>query len=85
MYVEGTVLNTKGEPIPNAIIDTWESDGDGKYDNQVRSVYSASSYYLHADPLTVSMKFELNQTVVADSFLMRQGNMPTEPWCTFFP
>jgi protocatechuate 3,4-dioxygenase beta subunit len=50
MYVEGTVLNTKGEPIPNAIIDTWESDGDGKYDNQVRSVYSASAYYLHADP-----------------------------------
>ncbi|RXW21587.1 hypothetical protein EST38_g4271 [Candolleomyces aberdarensis] len=34
MYVEGTVLNTKGEPIAGAIIDTWESDGEGKYDNQ---------------------------------------------------
>lgn len=34
MYVEGKVLDTQGQPIPGAVIDTWESDGDGIYDNQ---------------------------------------------------
>lgn len=34
MYVEGRVLSTKGEPIANAIIDTWETDGFGQYDIQ---------------------------------------------------
>jgi protocatechuate 3,4-dioxygenase beta subunit len=30
MYVEGRVLTTSGEPIPGAVIDTWETDGTGK-------------------------------------------------------
>ncbi|KAF5336480.1 hypothetical protein D9611_006683 [Ephemerocybe angulata] len=34
MFVEGKILNTQGQPIAGAIIDTWESDGDGIYDNQ---------------------------------------------------
>jgi protocatechuate 3,4-dioxygenase beta subunit len=29
MYVEGRVLNTKGEPIPGAVIETWETDEMG--------------------------------------------------------
>ena len=29
MYVEGRVLTTKGEPIPDAVIETWETDADG--------------------------------------------------------
>jgi protocatechuate 3,4-dioxygenase beta subunit len=29
MYVEGRVLTTDGQPIPNAVIDTWETDADG--------------------------------------------------------
>ena len=29
MYVEGRVLTTKGEPIADAIIDTWETDHNG--------------------------------------------------------
>ncbi|KAG0693386.1 Intradiol ring-cleavage dioxygenase [Suillus ampliporus] len=32
MYVEGRVLTTDGQPIPNAIIDTWENDSNGLYD-----------------------------------------------------
>ncbi|KAG0693679.1 Intradiol ring-cleavage dioxygenase [Suillus ampliporus] len=32
MYVEGRVLTTDGQPIPNAIIDTWETDANGLYD-----------------------------------------------------
>jgi len=34
MYVSGKVTDTKGNPIPNCVIETWETDGDGKYDNQ---------------------------------------------------
>lgn len=35
MFVEGRVLDTKGNPIAGAIIDTWETDGHGLYDTQV--------------------------------------------------
>ncbi|KAJ7777145.1 intradiol ring-cleavage dioxygenase [Mycena metata] len=34
MYVSGKVTDTKGNPIPNCVIETWETDGHGKYDNQ---------------------------------------------------
>uniref|UniRef100_A0A8H7XPZ6 Intradiol ring-cleavage dioxygenase n=1 Tax=Psilocybe cubensis TaxID=181762 RepID=A0A8H7XPZ6_PSICU len=34
MYVEGRVLDFRGNPIPNAVIDTWETDGHGLYDTQ---------------------------------------------------
>ena len=36
MFVEGVVKDLRGKPIANATIDTWETDGDGRYDNQVR-------------------------------------------------
>ncbi|CAA7268866.1 unnamed protein product [Cyclocybe aegerita] len=34
MYVEGRVLNMEGQPIANAVLDTWETDGHGHYDTQ---------------------------------------------------
>jgi protocatechuate 3,4-dioxygenase beta subunit len=34
MFVEGVVTDVQGKPIPNAIIDTWETDGHGQYDTQ---------------------------------------------------
>ncbi|KAG6830225.1 hypothetical protein H0H92_001665 [Tricholoma furcatifolium] len=34
MFVEGRVLDTKGNPIAGAIIDTWETDENGLYDVQ---------------------------------------------------
>ncbi|KAF7371118.1 Intradiol ring-cleavage dioxygenase [Mycena sanguinolenta] len=34
LWVEGKVLDTKGNPIPNCLIDTWETDGHGLYDTQ---------------------------------------------------
>ncbi|KAF5393350.1 hypothetical protein D9757_000540 [Collybiopsis confluens] len=34
MYVHGKILDTNGNPIPGAIIDTWETDGHGLYDTQ---------------------------------------------------
>lgn len=42
MFVEGFVKDVQGKPIPNAIIDTWETDGHGQYDTQVSSTRSLS-------------------------------------------
>ena len=36
MYVEGRVLTTSGEPIPGAVIDTWEADSTGEQSFEVR-------------------------------------------------
>jgi protocatechuate 3,4-dioxygenase beta subunit len=30
MFVEGRVLTTGGKPIPGAVIETWETDGEGE-------------------------------------------------------
>ncbi|KAF8799572.1 intradiol ring-cleavage dioxygenase [Phlegmacium glaucopus] len=37
MFVEGLVTDIRGKAIPNAIIDTWETDGTGLYDTQYDS------------------------------------------------
>lgn len=29
MYVSGKVLGTKGEAVPDAVMDTWETDDQG--------------------------------------------------------
>jgi protocatechuate 3,4-dioxygenase beta subunit len=29
MYVEGRVLDIHGKPVPNASIETWETDSEG--------------------------------------------------------
>ncbi|EPQ52090.1 dioxygenase family protein [Gloeophyllum trabeum ATCC 11539] len=34
MYVEGRVIDTHGKPVPNALIETWETDEYGFYDTQ---------------------------------------------------
>lgn len=34
LWVEGRILDTKGNPISHAVIDTWETDGFGLYDTQ---------------------------------------------------
>ncbi|KAF9652656.1 aromatic compound dioxygenase [Thelephora ganbajun] len=34
MYVEGRVLDIHGKPVPNACIETWETDSEGFYDTQ---------------------------------------------------
>jgi len=34
MYVEGRVLDINGKPVPNASIETWETDSEGFYDTQ---------------------------------------------------
>ncbi|KAF9446620.1 intradiol ring-cleavage dioxygenase [Macrolepiota fuliginosa MF-IS2] len=34
LYVHGRVTDTKGNGVPGAVIETWETDGHGLYDNQ---------------------------------------------------
>src|SRR6266542_4488391 len=34
LIVEGRVLSTRGEPLPGAILDFWQANADGEYDNQ---------------------------------------------------
>ncbi|BEI86277.1 hypothetical protein CcaverHIS002_0605640 [Cutaneotrichosporon cavernicola] len=34
MLVKGRILDTNGKPIPNCLIETWETDEDGYYDTQ---------------------------------------------------
>ena len=33
-YVHGTVRDLQGKPIAGALVETWETNGDGLYDNQ---------------------------------------------------
>ncbi|WP_071000334.1 intradiol ring-cleavage dioxygenase [Methylobacterium sp. C1] len=35
MYCDGRVLTAAGEPIPGALVDVWQCDGDGHYDIQL--------------------------------------------------
>ncbi|KAF8157114.1 intradiol ring-cleavage dioxygenase [Crassisporium funariophilum] len=37
LFLEGLVTDVQGRPVPNAIIDTWETDGHGLYDTQYTS------------------------------------------------
>jgi protocatechuate 3,4-dioxygenase beta subunit len=50
MFVEGRVTDIEGNPIPKAMIDTWETDGHGSYDTQVCSV-PFPSLFLTIDPI----------------------------------
>ena len=34
LVVSGTVLTTSCEPVANALLDFWQADGDGEYDNE---------------------------------------------------
>jgi len=48
-WVEGTVTDTAGRPVPHARLDVWEADGDGFYDVQYGDERTAARGYLVAD------------------------------------
>jgi len=39
MYVEGRVLTSGGEPVPGAVIETWETDDKGEQLSIMRSFF----------------------------------------------
>ena len=38
LYVNCTVRDTAGQPVPGALIDTWQADDDGFYDVQIKGL-----------------------------------------------
>ncbi|WP_427007793.1 dioxygenase [Pseudarthrobacter sp. H2] len=48
-WVEGTVTDTEGKPVPGARIEVWEADEDGFYDVQYTDARVAGRAHLFAD------------------------------------
>jgi hydroxyquinol 1,2-dioxygenase len=48
-WVEGTVTDTNGNPVPGARIEVWEADEDGFYDVQYSDQRVAGRAHLYAD------------------------------------
>ncbi|TQL44951.1 hydroxyquinol 1,2-dioxygenase [Homoserinimonas aerilata] len=48
-WIEGSVKDTEGNPIPGARIEVWEADEDGFYDVQYTDDRVAGRAYLHSD------------------------------------
>ena len=48
-WVEGSVRDTRGEPVPGAVLEIWECDEDGLYDIQHGADDSAARGRLRAD------------------------------------
>jgi hydroxyquinol 1,2-dioxygenase len=48
-WVEGTVTDTDGAPVPNARIEVWEADDDGFYDVQYTDGRVAGRAHLYTD------------------------------------
>lgn len=48
-WVEGTVKDTSGRVLPNALVEVWEADEHGMYDVQYSDERTAARAHLHAD------------------------------------
>lgn len=48
-FVEGTVRDTEGNPVPHANIEVWEADEDGFYDVQYTDGRTAARAHLYSD------------------------------------
>ena len=48
-WVEGTVTDTDGAPVPGALIEVWEADADGFYDVQYADDRTAARGHLLSD------------------------------------
>jgi hydroxyquinol 1,2-dioxygenase len=48
-WVEGSVTDAGGKPVPNALIEVWEADDDGFYDVQYTDDRVAARGHLHSD------------------------------------
>jgi hydroxyquinol 1,2-dioxygenase len=48
-WVEGTITDTDGKPVPHALIEVWEADDDGLYDVQYGDDRVAARGHLRSD------------------------------------
>ena len=49
LYVSGTVRDLKGNPVPGALLDIWQSDADGTYESQLGIDEARLRALLYAD------------------------------------
>ena len=47
MYVEGRVLTSSGQPIPGAVIETWETDEKGEQHSMFFSCFVGRFTVIH--------------------------------------
>lgn len=50
-WVEGSITDADGRPVPGALIDVWEADADGRYDVQYGDGRMAGRGHLYSDEL----------------------------------
>lgn len=83
MYVYGKITDTKGNAIPGAIIETWETDSHGMYDNQVRQLFvqviTVALTNLSSTPTA------MDQTAEAESAQRQMVPILIELWCMYQP
>ena len=48
-WVEGTVTDAEGAPVPGALIEVWEADDGGRYDVQYGDGRTSARGHLHSD------------------------------------
>lgn len=48
LYIEGRVLSTDGTPIPNAVIETWETDENGTCSHLSLAPYAIGMFISYA-------------------------------------
>ena len=53
MYVEGKVLSTDGSPISGAIIETWETNGNGAYSDVLVVSTRTDGSEMHSQGTTI--------------------------------
>ena len=87
MYVEGRVLTTEGEPIADAVIETWEADHNGMASIQWTHPRLRPCTHRHQGSTTLNMPTEPIPTVGDDCILQRMvalGIVPLFPALTPF-
>lgn len=79
MYVEGRVLTTEGEPIADAVIETWEADHNGMPAIARHPYISDRALTRRQGSMTHSMPTEPTQTVVGACVPPKMAALGTVP------
>lgn len=81
MYVEGRVLSTDGTPVPNATIETWETDGHGGYLAASHCVFVFSADGACAKVSTIRSMLSVTSRIAEGACTQtRTGTLATVLW-----
>ena len=80
LVVAGRVLDTSGKPIAGAVLDVWQADGEGRYDNQgytLRGRFKTDAAG-HYELITVMPRFyKVSETAIRPSHIHVKANSLT--------